>query len=152
MIPPNLLYQLMKTPSFRFPKKEKQLLESAFFITLSEGLKDFFMGQKPESVTNDNFNKEKMMFEDDFIILLIEDILATGEYNLEGIAYYTDTHIDVINEIILKQSINPSVKFIKKLMELHRSVRNELYDTIVKRFVNECISTYSQTTANVLPS
>ena len=136
---PDPLYKLIKIPVLNMSKRENQLLEIILLTNLLKGLKEFFENTQKQEYwfIRDISKKEGNMFEDDFIVLVIKDILATGEYTLEGIAYYTNTHLDVIQELILKCSINPSLKFLRKLIELHRSVRTDLYEAIMKKFIQE---------------
>jgi hypothetical protein len=76
---------------------------------------------------------ENIMIESKLVFLIIEDILATGEYNLSGIAHYTNTDEEIIEELLIKHDTNPSALFFRKLINLHRSVKRELYDEIIKK-------------------
>ncbi|MBA3660150.1 MAG: hypothetical protein H0W64_00300 [Gammaproteobacteria bacterium] len=76
------------------------------------------------------------MLENDFARLITNDILSTEEYNLKGIARYSDTPEDVIQEVIDGRNIRPSATFLWRIIELHRSVRRELYDAIIRKIIN----------------
>ena len=61
------------------------------------------------------------------------------KYFIERIGY-TDTHEDVIQEVIDGRNANPSAALLRKSIDIHRSVRRELYDSILKKISNECLS------------
>ena len=80
------------------------------------------------------------MLEANFVRLIIKDILATEEYNLKGIAYYTDTHEDVVQEVIDGRNTNPSATLLRRSIDLHRLVRRDLYHSIVKKIATEYLA------------
>ena len=80
------------------------------------------------------------MLEAKFIRLIIQTILSTDEYTLEGIANYTNTHEEVVHEIFCGQNPNPSAIFLRKLIELHRTVRRDLYQEITKKITSKYLS------------
>jgi hypothetical protein len=75
---------------------------------------------------------ENKMLDANLLALIIKDILATEEYDLKGIAYYTKCHEDVLHEVVTGCNINPSAMLVRNIIELHRSVRAELYIKIIK--------------------
>ena len=77
------------------------------------------------------------MLEENFIRLVLNDILSTNEYTLEGIANYVDTHEDVIHEVISGRNSNPSAMLLRRAIELHRLVRNELYSAFMKKIAEK---------------
>ena len=138
---PDPLYKLINLPALNISKRENQLLEMVLFISIYDELRVFFdhkYKNKHRMITTPIM--ENTMFEDNFIIMVIRDILASGEYSIEGIAHYTNTHPDVIQEIFLKCSSSISLNFLRKLIELHKSVRNDLYEDIIKKFVQKSIA------------
>lgn len=64
----------------------------------------------------------------------------TNEYSLEGIALYADIHQDVIQEAYAGLNLHPSAALLRKTIELHRTVRRELYQDIMKKIVLEYLS------------
>ena len=81
------------------------------------------------------------MLEAYFVCLIIKDILSSEEYTLDGIARYTDTPEEVVEEILSERNKNPSARFLRRLIELHRSIRPSLYLMIMKKIT----SAYSTT-------
>ncbi len=75
------------------------------------------------------------MLESSIIQFIINDILSTGEYSLKGIACYTGSFEDVIVELLTGVNKYPSAFFLRKLIDLHRSTRRDIYDLIMKRII-----------------
>lgn len=123
-------------------KKENILLEAELFLLVCEELKKIFKKQYQDyfSLMKFTIEKENKMLEEYLICLIIRDILSTEEYTLEGIACYTDTHKDVVEEIFTGQNMSPSATFLRKLIELHRTVRRTLYFTIMKKVTSDTSS------------
>lgn len=126
----------------KLSREECLLLEAEIFIRICEGLKEFFRGQQKSYFYLMKFNleKENIMLENDLARLITNDILSSEEYNLSGLALYSDTPEDVIQEVIDGRNIRPSATFLWKIIELHRSVRRDLYDTIIKKIVNRYLA------------
>jgi len=80
------------------------------------------------------------MLETNLVRLMITDIIETGDYTPQGIALYSDTHEDVVNEIIAGINTKPLATFLWKIIELHRGVRRELYNTIGKKIASEYLA------------
>lgn len=80
------------------------------------------------------------MLETNFVRLIIKDILATEEYDTQGVARYAYTHEDVIQEVIDGRNLNPSAMLLRRSIDLHRTVRRELYHSIMKKIAAEYLS------------
>lgn len=134
-----LLCHLAGIDPCKFSKEENMLLEAELFSRISENLMGIFKEQYQEyfRLMKLTCEKENAMLDANFAYLIIKDILSTEEYTLAGIAKYADTHEDVITEIIAQCDIKPSASVLRRLIELHRSVRPELYDAIIKKIIAE---------------
>lgn len=55
---------------------------------------------------------EETMLETNFIRLIIKDILSTGEYSPQGIACYTDTHEDIVQDLASGLNTKPLATFL----------------------------------------
>lgn len=119
--------------------EECVLLEAELFYSICEELKEFFRNQYKEYFCLMKFtiDMENVMLEENFIRFVIRDILSTKEYTLEGIAHYVNIHEDVVHEMILGRNSNPSALLLRKTIELHRSVRGDLYNTIMKKITEK---------------
>jgi hypothetical protein len=69
--------------------------------------------------------------------IILNDILSTKEYTIEGIARYTNTHEDIINELASGLNRKPLAIFFRKIIELHKLVRKDLYQSISNKIINE---------------
>ena len=136
-IPP-LSYLIGINPQ-KLSKKENLFLEAALFISLCDFLKKQFREQYKTyfKLMNFTIEMEKAMLEAHFMQLIIRDILMTGDYNLQGIAYYTNIPEDVICEVAEGRNTNPSALFLQKVLFLHREVRRDLYQTLIKKIIEE---------------
>lgn len=129
----HLLEANLKTLS----KSEIALLEAELFIRIYEELKEIIREQNKEYfyVMKFNTEKENMMLEANFIRCIINDILSTEEYNLPGIAYYTDVPEEVIYEVASGCNLRPTLTLATKIIELHRNVRPHLYREIISKIL-----------------
>src|SRR3989338_8213989 len=119
----------------KFSREEIFLLEAELFARICEELKEIFRKQHRDYFRLMKFTEdmENIMLEANFVRLIIKDILSTEEYNLRGVAYYTDSHEDVVQEVIDGRNTNPSATLLRRSIDLHRSVRRDLYHAIVKK-------------------
>lgn len=126
----------------RLSKEEHGLLEAALLIRICKEIKEVFREQHKEYFCLMKFTKEKekIMIDANFIRLIIQDILSTEEYTLQGIAYYTDTNQDVVEEVATGLNISPSATFLQRVIELHQSVRHDLYNVIIKKIATEYLA------------
>lgn len=133
------LCQLLGVNSKKLSKEENILLEAELFTRVCEELTKFYKFKYQEyfRLIKSNFDKESGMLEVNFLRCIVNDILLTEEYTLEGIACYTQEPIEVIYDILIGCNIAPSLLLSRKLIELHRSVRSNLYREIVKKIVIE---------------
>jgi len=127
----------------KLSKHEYIILELELFLRVCEELKEIFKEKNKDyfflmKLTKD---KENSMLESKFIPFIIEDILSTKDYNLGGIAVYTDLHEDVIQEAYTGLNPHPSAILLRRIIELHRAVRHELYKKIMKKIILEYSAT-----------
>ncbi len=121
----------------KLSKEEYLLLEAEIFSRICEGLMGFFREQQKSyfNQINFNFEKENIMLENDLARSITKDILSLEEYNLTGLAFYADTPEDVIQEVVDGRNIRPSATYLWKIIELHRTIRRDLYDAIIKKIL-----------------
>ncbi len=121
----------------KLSKEEHFLLEAELFIQLCEKLQEFFREPQKSNfgLLKIKTEQENRMLENELARLITKDILSSEEYSLSGLAMYADTPEDVIQEIIDGRNTRPSALFLWKIIELHRSVRRGLYDTIIKNLL-----------------
>ena len=129
-------------------KEESLLLEAELFVRICEELMEVFREQHKDyfRLMYITIDKETSMLEDKFAQLIIKDILSTNEYNSQGIAFYTNTYEDVILEVIAGRNSSPSAAFLRRLIDLHRSVRKDLYNIIIKKIIMQYLSELNKLT------
>jgi len=129
------------TPN-KLTNEENIILEADLFLSVCEELKEIYRIQHKDffRLMKITIEKENTMLETNLARFIVHDILFSGEYTLEGIAHYTNMHEDVIQEVLTGQNLNPSVSLLRKILELHRVVRRELYRAISKKVADKYLS------------
>ena len=131
------LCQMLGINSNELSKEENLILEAKLFTHVYEELKEIIKTQYKDYFQLMKFNKdmENKMIETEFLRCVINDILSTEEYSLPGIACYTNTPEDVIQEVIIGNNNNPSFVLSRRIIELHRTVRPDVYRAIIKKII-----------------
>lgn len=122
--------------------QENLILELDLFTRICEKLKEIYKAKYKDyfSLINISIEKENSMLEAKILRLIIHSILETEEYSLTGIACYTQTTIDVICDIASGKNKAPSLQVARKIIELHRTVRSDLYKEVIKKISAEYLS------------
>jgi hypothetical protein len=120
-------------------KEEKFIIELELFLLICEALKQEYKTkyQNYFRLLKCDHEMENRMMEMQFVRCVINDILSTEEYTLSGIASYTQTPEDIVFELATGLNTNPSAIFLRKLIELHRFIRRELYAVIIEKITAE---------------
>lgn len=120
-------------------KEEKIFLEADLFTRIYEELKEIIRRQNWNYFQLTKLNKEKVntMLETHFIRCIINDILSTEEYNLQGIAYYTGIPEDILYDVAAGFNLHPTLSLARKVIELHRLVRPDLYRGIINKLTTQ---------------
>lgn len=132
----------MRIDLSKLSKEEIILLEAAIFSFICIELKNYFKEQHKHffRLINMNIEKENIMLDHMFLKLVIKDILSTKEYNMTGLAYYANTHEDVIQDVLDGLNTDPSANLLRKCIDLHRLVRRDLYGSIIKKLSCDSVS------------
>lgn len=127
--------------SQKLSRNENILLEAKLFSCLCEELKNIFREQHKRYFDLLKFDRERenAMLEASFLRFLLNDILLTEEYSLAGIAYYTQIPEDVICDVMAGTNTVPSLPLGRKIIDLHRSVRPDLYRELIKKILEKYI-------------
>jgi hypothetical protein len=115
-------------------REENIILEVELFARVCEELKESFKLKYRDyfQILKSHIEMENVM-EENFVRCVINDILSTEEYTLDGIACYTQTPEEVVYELATGANTRPSAVLLRKIIELHRSVRRDLYDAMMKK-------------------
>lgn len=129
--------QIVGINPFKLSPNENLLLETELFFQLCTELKSVYTLQHRTYFQTFNFNleMEQAMIDDNFVKCIVMDLM--NEYTIEGIALHTHLPEDVIYELATGRNTNPSLKCIRKIIELHRQTRPTLYHTLVKKIVSQ---------------
>ncbi len=140
------LYYLIGINIANLSKEEKLLLEAELFLKICDELREIFRKQHRDYFNCMKFTleMENTMLDANFIRLIIQDILLSEEYTLQGIARYIDTHEDVVHELAAGLNTKPLATYFRKTIELHRTVRHELYHAIGKKIAFGYLATTSE--------
>ena len=130
-----LLCHFMGIDSKQFTKEETLILEAELYKRVQEEIwelykfphKDYFYCFKL------NNEMENIIMELHMIRCLITDILKSEAYTISGISYYTQTPEEIIQDLLMGNKIGSVIAFPRKLIELHKSIRPEIYLNIIKK-------------------
>jgi len=130
---------LMGINPHQFSREELLFLETELFVRICGELKEIIRKQNKDyfRIMKFNLEKENAMLESKFIRCIINDILSTEEYNVPGVALYTDAPEDVIYELAGGCNTNPTFLLTRKIIELHRTVRPNLYREMANKIKQE---------------
>lgn len=133
------LCRLFGIDIFKLSREERLILEAEIFIQLYQELNEIFRSyyKRYFFLLKCNKETEDAMLEADFLKNIIRDLVAMGEYSLEGIAYHTHIPEEVVQEIAVGNNTNPSLHSSRKIIELHRTTRFNLYHEIVKKIITQ---------------
>lgn len=127
----------------KLTKEENLIIEVELFTRICEVLKGEFKTKNKGflRIVKCHIEAENEIMETKVVRDVINDILSTEEYTLTGIACYTQTPEDVVYEVASGLNTNPSATFLRKIIELHRSIRRDLYREIIKKIMSEYLAT-----------
>lgn len=138
-----LLCHLLGINPQELTPQENLILEVELFTRICEELKEFYKSKNKEYLLllNVSIEKENAMLEARFLRFVINDILMTEEYSVAGIAHQTQVPEDVICDIVSGKNKTPSWQISRKIIDLHRTVRPDLYKEVVKKITTEYLTT-----------
>lgn len=136
---PQALCTIVNIPPTALTVHENILLEAELFFSLYQQLIEFFQApiQQFRRLIKNNLDKEKLMLQENLIKCLVQDIISSEHYSISGIATYTDSHEEVIENILNGTHSHPSLPLARKIFELHRHIRPELYKALLNRALAE---------------
>src|SRR5579872_5601585 len=135
-----LLSYLFQDNFCKLSKAESLLLEGVMFVRVLDKLLEIFKNEYrsyQKLLKSESNNKEDERMEVNFLRNLINDILSTNEYTLEGIANVIRMPIDAVLEIASGINTNPSLMLAAKIIKLHSDVRRDFYGILIRKVVDE---------------
>lgn len=132
------LYNLAGINPCQLSKDEILLLEAVLLNSVCNELSSQY---QLNSNHRENNQEKTSMKNDHFILLIIQDLINSNDYTISGIASYSNTPEEVIIDIILGHNTNPSIEVSRKIIELHRIARPNLYKQILNKITQHLFST-----------
>jgi len=128
---------------------EIELLENLIFEEVYQHIQTVIKAEKQAycKLIHAKSELEDDMLEKGILVYLINDLINSGDYTLQGVANYTHTPEDVLIDICIGKNTSPSYILLRRIVLLHRFVRPAFYDGILKKIAAECIKylNYGQT-------
>ena len=130
-----LLCHFVGIDSKKLSREEIMILEAELYLRISNEILESYQSQYKDYFHLFKFNigMENMMIELNFIRCLIDDILKSEAYTLSGIAYYTQTPEEVIQDLLIGYKVSPTIAFPRKLIDLHKLIRPEIYQNVMNK-------------------
>jgi hypothetical protein len=137
MLRMELMSDLMGIKSSNLSKTESLILEGELFTSLCDELKKQFQTKYSDyfRLMKVNAKAEDEMLEGHLVRYVIDDILATEDYTLQGIAYYTHVSEDLVYDMAIGNTLDPSSTVFRNMLKLHRSVRPGLYQKMMEKII-----------------
>lgn len=117
---------------------EEIFIDQVLFMQLCNALMSLLLEQNEAyfKLIKLNKNMESVMIEANFVRFVINDILASEEYTLSGIAFYTRIPEEVVYDLASGINTNPSLSLTRKMVELHRAIKPGLYQNLMRKITN----------------
>jgi hypothetical protein len=82
---------------------------------------------------------------------LVNDLLSSNEYSIDGLATYTGYPEDVIYDIAAGMNNNPTLVSAIKIIELHIMCRQDLYIDIAKKITSKISFNKTSASKQIIP-
>ncbi len=127
-------------PSFAYPSvskfltfKERKMLKLVLLNCLHELLIELF--QKKIQSEKFSYSMESYAVDSRILQFIIESIVETGEYTLEGIAHYTRIPFDVIFDAACGNNTQLSITLWIKIVDLYMQIKPELTRLLFNKLI-----------------
>ncbi|HSW94124.1 MAG TPA: hypothetical protein VLJ15_07220 [Gammaproteobacteria bacterium] len=121
----------------KLSRAESILLEGVIFVSVMEELFALFKDRDKEyrKLLKNELSEEDEIMDVNFLRHIVNDIVSTNEYTLEGIANVIRMPLDAVLEIVTGINTNPSLMLATKIIKLHSDVRREFYRALMKKIM-----------------
>jgi hypothetical protein len=116
-------------------RHQAALFEADLFTVICDEVKEYFRLQRLDyfRLTKTTNEQENEVMEKSLAMCVVNDILASEEYTALGIACYAHTSEDVVYDIASGLNCDPSSTIFRNIIKLHRSIRPQLYNDILRK-------------------
>jgi len=135
----DLLSCLFQDNFRKLSKAESILLEAVIFVRVVDVFLEIFENRYNayQKLLKNELSKEDEIMEVNFLRNLVNDILSTNDYTLEGIANVIRMPLDVVLEIVTGINTNPSLMLAARIIKLHSDVRRDFYEALIRKMIDE---------------
>lgn len=117
-------------------KEENLLLETILICALCDELSEMYQDRVANNFIKKYQEKDSMMVHGNVINLILQDLIKSNEYTITGVATYSNVPEDVIYDIAIGNNNNPSLEVSRKIVELHRVARADLYQRVMQKITS----------------
>ena len=111
----------------RLSANELKILEAEYFVRICLILEKWMKKNNEVQDIRSVKGKSGELLDGNFVRCMINDMLSAGFYTVSGLALYTGVPDDVIFDLAGGLNSDPSLRLTRKLIELHRMARPEIY-------------------------
>jgi hypothetical protein len=120
--------------ALKFTAKNERKILKAFLLGQLHDLFCEIFHCKVDDIKN-NFSMECYSMDTKIIQILIQGIVETGEYTLEGIAYYTRIPFDVIYDVACGKGNEFTITPWARVVDLYLKLKPDVAKVLVNRFL-----------------
>ena len=117
----------------KLSKEENLLLEVVLICGVCDELVQVYKIKFPDNIRKNFQEKEGMITHGNVINLIVQDLIKSNDYTITGVASYSNVPEEVIYDIAIGNNNNPSLEVARKIIELHKTARAELYQKVMQK-------------------
>lgn len=117
-------------------KEENLLLEAALVSSLCDELAQIYQIKIPANLSKNFQENKNMMTYGNIINLILQDLIKSNDYTISGVASYSNVPEEVIYDIAIGSNNNPSLEVSRKIIELHKTARHDLYQKVMQKITS----------------
>lgn len=114
-------------------KEENLLIEAVLLCGLCDELTQIYQVSFPVSLVKNKKEKTTMLVHGNIINLILLDLIKSNDYTISGVAVYANVPEEVIYDIAIGNNRNPSLEVSRKIIELHKTARVDLYQKVMQK-------------------
>ena len=120
-------------PTIKYSIRNERTLLKAVLLSRIHHLVSELFNRSIQPNINNNVSMESYIMDSKILQLLIQGIVDTGEYTLEGISFYTKIPFDVIYDTACGINSHLSVTTWTKIVDLYMQVKPEVAQVLCEK-------------------
>jgi hypothetical protein len=125
---------------FQLTPQENLILEIELFNRIYEELMEMYKTKYKEYFLLIKINMDTVMHETNILRFVIDDIVISEDYSAEGLAYHMHIPEEVLSDLMSGKNKAPSLQLSRKIFDVHRTIRPDLYKEIVKKIIKKYLA------------